>query len=86
MHDQYNAGRFWLATDSKGEQVEEAISTFLKHAGHEPQQVVKNMPHFVKLRRIEDYPAAVQVRLKLHGLEEAIKKKYQECGSLSGPR
>lgn len=89
MHDKYNAGCFWFTSDTEGEEVDEAISMFLNHAGSDAQQVVGNLPNFVRVRKLEDYPVVVQESLKQHGLEEAFLKPKREpidYSKLSGVR
>lgn len=72
MHDKYNAGRLWLTSTAEGEDVEEAVATFLRHAGTDPVQVLRQLPRFARLVPLDSYPPVVQDRLRRLGLDGAL--------------
>ena len=72
MHDRYEAGRFWLIADARGEHVEHAITCFLKRAGKNPRQVVSRLPRAARLKSLDGYPEVVRARLHRLGLDDAI--------------
>ncbi|RJP36795.1 MAG: hypothetical protein C4547_06635 [Phycisphaerales bacterium] len=72
MHDPFEAGRFWLASSARGEDVDAAISVFLDRVGGGPWHVVSQLPRGVRLASLESYPDAAADRLRQFGLQEAI--------------
>jgi hypothetical protein len=80
MHDVYQAGRYWLTSTAEGDQVEEAISWFMKRSGTDPAGIASRLPRMVRLESMDDYPEAVQERLRRLGLEEAIAVAARAAG------
>lgn len=64
MHDHFSAGKFWLTSSAEGPDVELAIQTFVSRCGHDPHQIVSQLPRFARLKSMDGYPASATSRLE----------------------
>ena len=85
MHDKYNAGRLWLTSNAEGEDVEEAMAVFLKHAGTDPVQVLCQLPRVARRAPLDSYPPVVQDRLRRFGLDGALLASVFPTGRGQSP-
>jgi hypothetical protein len=85
MHDVSEAGRYWIASTAQGERVEQAVETFIRQAGSNPDSVVPRLPRAVREAPTTALPAIAKERLRRHGLEEALSK-WSPAARESGAR
>lgn len=84
MNDAFGAGRAWLLSSAKGEEVEAAIDTFVRHAGGEPSQIIATLYRAGRPRTIEACPDVARERVSRLGLEEALREALRNR-SAPGP-
>lgn len=73
MHDLAAAGKYWLASSASGVEVDAAIELFVRRCGGIPEHTAAQLPRFIRLKSLNDYPASVRERLERVGLLEAIQ-------------
>ncbi len=72
MHDANAAGKYWLASPVSGAKVDDAVQTFVSHAGTSPAQIASALPPAVRRAAIDALPDAARQRIAALGLENAI--------------
>lgn len=72
MKDLDEAGRWWLLSDAKGEEVKRAIEQFVAYRNGDVAQMVKDLPRCAKLKDVTMYSMAVQRRLEELKLTEGV--------------
>lgn len=72
MHDPYQAERYWLVTGAVGEHVEQAIATFARGCGGDPDQMASQLPRSMRLKSLSDYTVDTQRRLESLGLQDKV--------------
>jgi hypothetical protein len=76
MRDLTTAGRYWLASDAEGEDVERAISAFVDHFGPDPDKLASQLPPAVRQVPVAELPPVARERLARLGLEKAFEKTH----------
>lgn len=72
MHDDFQAGKYWLLCDVDGPEVDRAIETFLKTFNEHPHHKLSALPRQVRVS-LDRYPPRVRARLERLGLAEVVE-------------
>ncbi len=72
MHDLAQAGRYWLASSAEGEQVEEAVASFVRYSGGDSRAAVCQLPRVVREAPMSVLPERARERLRRLGLEDIL--------------
>jgi hypothetical protein len=72
LHDEAQAGSYYLLSDESGPEVEAAVETFVQSCGGSAQAIVRGLPRFPERDRIEAYSPVVRARIVRYGLEKEL--------------
>lgn len=75
LKEPVQAGRYWLLSDSTGEDVDAAIEAFAASCQRTPRLMASELPRFKRDWDVEAYPEVVRQRIAKYGLAEHLARR-----------
>ena len=75
LHEQAQAGRYWLLSDATGAEVEAAVEAFAESCDRLPRLMASQLPRFVGDWELEAYLAPARARIEKYGLAAELSRR-----------